>query len=78
MSIAIVSDESRIHAAAEEMFNLVYPMLGSSTQDFVRELLFVGEEGIAIDVMAPSYVASTAELSPMSLATIEELHDLKL
>ncbi|WP_237221673.1 hypothetical protein [Rothia nasimurium] len=60
------------------MFNLVHPLLDSSTQDFVRELLFVGEAGIAIDVMVPYYVASTAKLSPTSSAIIEELHELKL
>lgn len=78
MSTAIVSDESRILEATEEMFDLVRPMLDSSTQDFVRELMFVGETGIAIDVMVPYYVASTAKLSPTSLAIIEELHELKL
>ena len=78
MSTVIVSDESRIHAAAEEMFGLVFPLLDSSTRDFISELLFVGEEGIAIDVMTPYYATSAARLSPGSLTAMEDLHELQL
>lgn len=78
MSTASTSDEDRIHAAAEEMFDIVKGSLPEILLEEIPVLLFVGEEGIAIDVMVPYYVASTAKLSPTSLAIIEELHELKL
>ena len=73
-----VSDEERIYVATSELFNLVRDLLDESTQDFIQELLFVGEAGIAIDVMAPYYKESNFKLSNSSLLTIEELHELTL
>ncbi|WP_421084186.1 hypothetical protein [Rothia nasimurium] len=78
MSTHSASDEDRIHAAAEEMFDIVKGSLPEILLEEIPLLLFVGEEGIAIDFMEPYYKDSNDKLSKNSLDAIEELHKLKL
>ena len=78
MLTATTSDEDRIHEAAEEMFGIVREVLPEVLLEEIPVLLFVGEEGVAIDFMAPYYRHSAGKLSQASLETIEELHDLQL
>lgn len=78
MSPTIASDEERIHAAAEEMFDILKEFLPKILLEEISVLLFVGEEGIAIDFMVPYYKASNVKLSQGSLDSIAELHELFL
>lgn len=73
-----LTDEERIHGAAQEMFAIVKDALPEVLLEFIPELLFVGEEGVAIDCMVPYYKESQGKLSQASLKDIEELHELKL
>ncbi|HJD51947.1 MAG TPA: hypothetical protein H9908_08805 [Candidatus Rothia avistercoris] len=78
MSRPIASDDERMHEAAEEMFDVLKGFLPEILLKEIPVLLFVGEEGIAIDFMAPYYDSSNVKLSQSALETIEELHELKL
>ena len=60
------------------MFAIVKDALPEVLLEFIPELLFVGEEGVAIDFMVPYYKESQGKLSQASLKDIEELHKLKL
>lgn len=71
-------DDIRIHAAACEVYKTVKQSLTLKQDDFVKDLLFAGEQDFAVEAMLPVIRENRIEIDEDIRKVVLEISDIEL